>query len=658
MSLQGSIETFAIADVLRLLAATSKSGRLHVQGTARAGTIWVDSARILAAESPSTPIVSGPVDILFQLLRFERGSFRFELDKDPPEPGEPLDIESALAQAEDMVLEWRELERRIPAQDSWVSLTPSLAGDAVSLSAGEWRTLVAVAGGRTVADIGQALVLGELQAARALARLLDLELIDIASQPAVGPIPESSENGFGAPAEPPSLGQFNVGGAESPFGSPPEAAMSGGPAAPPPPPQNATAVAEVAEQPSTAGQPVNGASTGGAWPDTNGLSGLAPPPPVPPTPLTPPPSWAPAPSAVSGWAAPEYPTLAPAPEAASAAGTEGPFPGTTRPEAGLINLAQAPSGFATPPETDLDHGAQPVDAASAITPSSANPFSYPAPEDGQGPDPYSYPPPTAAPAAVDPSPPSAPPSSLSPPTVATGAWVTPTADPADGNGYPALAPPLPPAFSSSLPGGSASWTPAPTAADPMAPALADNGWIGSLTDAIERADDTADGQEQPGTTSAGQAQNGTSTIAAGSSATPGPSFGSAPPPSGLPPMPPAPRVTLGGATWGNGPVPPPPAPPAPSGGWATSASLFEGAPERLAPPPPPPPLMVGAPDGTLAGTHPGMIDVADPPAGGAHQYGVSVEDADDIDRQLFNLSPRAREAVKQSSGLYDSRDRG
>ena len=55
MSLQGSIETFAVADVLRLLAATAKTGRLHVQGPTRAGTVFVESSRIVAAESPSTP---------------------------------------------------------------------------------------------------------------------------------------------------------------------------------------------------------------------------------------------------------------------------------------------------------------------------------------------------------------------------------------------------------------------------------------------------------------------------------------------------------------------------------------------------------------------------------------------------------------------------
>jgi len=110
VSLQGSIETFAVADVLRLLAATSKSGRLHVQGPTRAGTLWVDRSQILSADSPSTPHPSGPIDIVFQLLRFDRGSFRFELDRKPADTALPIDIEFALGEAEAMLHEWRDLD--------------------------------------------------------------------------------------------------------------------------------------------------------------------------------------------------------------------------------------------------------------------------------------------------------------------------------------------------------------------------------------------------------------------------------------------------------------------------------------------------------------------------------------------------------------------
>ena len=165
MSLQGTIETFAIADVLRLLAATNKSGRLQVQGPDRSGTVWVDGGKVLAAESPSTPHADQVPDVLFQLVRFDRGSFSFELNRHPPQPGEPVDIEAALGEAESMVSEWREIERRVPSAQAWVGLRSELPNQTVTVTAEQWKVVRAVGGGRSVAGIGDALGLGELPGA-------------------------------------------------------------------------------------------------------------------------------------------------------------------------------------------------------------------------------------------------------------------------------------------------------------------------------------------------------------------------------------------------------------------------------------------------------------------------------------------------------------
>ena len=199
MSLQGSIETFAVADVLRLLAATAKTGRLHVQGPARAGTVWVEASRIVAAESPATPYATGSADVVFQLLRFDRGSFRFEPDRHPTMPDVPVDIEFALGEAESMLHEWRELEHRIPSGEIWVQLRGRLASTSVTLSADEWATVAIISGGRTVNEIGEALRLGELQTAKAVARLLDLGLVEFGDRPA--PVVEETR-GPSAPVEP------------------------------------------------------------------------------------------------------------------------------------------------------------------------------------------------------------------------------------------------------------------------------------------------------------------------------------------------------------------------------------------------------------------------------------------------------------------------
>lgn len=179
MSLQGSIETFAVADVLRLLAATSKTGRLQVQGPTRSGTVWVRHAQILGAESVSSPFAVEPADVVFQLLRFERGSFRFELDELPADEVAPSDIEVVLAEAEAMLGEWRDLEARIPSAQSWVTLQPQLRADAVTLDPDEWSAVVMISVGCSVADLGTALRLGELHTARVVARLLDLGLVDV-----------------------------------------------------------------------------------------------------------------------------------------------------------------------------------------------------------------------------------------------------------------------------------------------------------------------------------------------------------------------------------------------------------------------------------------------------------------------------------------------
>ena len=179
MSLQGTIETFAIADVLRLLAATNKSGRLQVQGVARAGTVWVDSGKVLAAESPNTPHERATAEVVFQLLRIDRGSFRFELDRSPAQAGEPIEIETALSEAEGMLGEWRELERLVPSVDARVSLRTELGEPSVTVSAEQWKTIGAVGGGRTVSALGDALGSGELATVRSVAQLVDLGLVDI-----------------------------------------------------------------------------------------------------------------------------------------------------------------------------------------------------------------------------------------------------------------------------------------------------------------------------------------------------------------------------------------------------------------------------------------------------------------------------------------------
>src|SRR5215813_4464413 len=87
VALQGTLDTFALPDVLRLLASTRKTGRLRVSGNRGTGSVWVDAGGVVAAEAAGLPEAPAPVDVFFELLRYSDGSFTFEAGTTSPNPG-------------------------------------------------------------------------------------------------------------------------------------------------------------------------------------------------------------------------------------------------------------------------------------------------------------------------------------------------------------------------------------------------------------------------------------------------------------------------------------------------------------------------------------------------------------------------------------------
>ena len=46
MSLEGTLETIALPDVLALLSVTAKTGELRVESDEAAGSVWLDAGRV------------------------------------------------------------------------------------------------------------------------------------------------------------------------------------------------------------------------------------------------------------------------------------------------------------------------------------------------------------------------------------------------------------------------------------------------------------------------------------------------------------------------------------------------------------------------------------------------------------------------------------
>jgi hypothetical protein len=196
VALQGTLETFALPDVLRLLASTKKTGCYRLRGARGEGEVWVDGGQVVAAHATGAPHAQSPVDVVFELLRFDDGDFAFEDNATATDPGDAHDVEELLASAEAMAADWAEIEAVVPSLHASVSLNPLLPGDDVTIRADHWIIVCAIGGGLTVGRLGDMLQLGELAVSRTVKELVELGVVEVGEAPAGGFAPSEPETSF------------------------------------------------------------------------------------------------------------------------------------------------------------------------------------------------------------------------------------------------------------------------------------------------------------------------------------------------------------------------------------------------------------------------------------------------------------------------------
>ncbi len=176
MALQGTLETFALPDVLRLLDTTKNSGCLVLTADSLTGSIYLADGAIVGARSTRVPDHRSVLEVVFDLLRFTEGSFSFDENGQADEPGDPLPVDETLVEAQAMLEEWREIEKVVPSLDHWVTLSVDLPSHEVVVTAARWRTIAAVGGGRSVRGIADSLDLGEVDVSRTVKELVEAGL--------------------------------------------------------------------------------------------------------------------------------------------------------------------------------------------------------------------------------------------------------------------------------------------------------------------------------------------------------------------------------------------------------------------------------------------------------------------------------------------------
>jgi hypothetical protein len=179
VALQGTLDTFALADVLRLLATTAKTGRLRVEGDRGQGSVWLRDGTVMASSAERAIEGAPSEEVLFELLRFDEGAFDFELDELSPNGEQPEDVEVLLRDANALLSEWKDLEKVVPSLDHQVTLVGALPGADVTINAEHWPTIVAVGTGRSVGELASVLTLGELGVTRKVRDLIELGVVSL-----------------------------------------------------------------------------------------------------------------------------------------------------------------------------------------------------------------------------------------------------------------------------------------------------------------------------------------------------------------------------------------------------------------------------------------------------------------------------------------------
>ena len=185
MALQGTIDTFALVDVLRLLGSTAKTGRLTLDGDRGRGEVLVVEGKVngLALGGDSDFDEQPADEAMFELLRFEDGSFVFDADESARDhTGITWEVETLLTGADVVAAEWNEICSILPSEDAWISLAGEIPGPEVVIDAERWRLLAVIGSGLPVTVLAESLAVSELQVGRVVRDLFDLGVIDVATE--------------------------------------------------------------------------------------------------------------------------------------------------------------------------------------------------------------------------------------------------------------------------------------------------------------------------------------------------------------------------------------------------------------------------------------------------------------------------------------------
>jgi hypothetical protein len=206
VSLEGTLETIALPDVLALLSVTAKTGELRIEAGGGVGSVWLDTGRLAGYEVGNH---KSAVDAVFALLRLQEGNFKFHTGTQPVNAADPLDVAPVLEEAENRLVQWPGIAAVVPSLYCGLKLQ-SAVESTVMLRPDQWQLVVSIGDGRPVVEVLSARGLGEYEGCKAIKELVDVHLVQVSE----GEAPSQPEAVLGAAVRTADLSEASSRGEE------------------------------------------------------------------------------------------------------------------------------------------------------------------------------------------------------------------------------------------------------------------------------------------------------------------------------------------------------------------------------------------------------------------------------------------------------------
>ncbi len=171
----GDLSQIKLVDVLRLLFAEGKTGKLILTKGNDAGEIYVENGAVTHASSKAN---SGE-EALFTMMTWMIGKFSFAPGALSEEKSVEIGTNQLLEEGEKRIEEWEHIREVIPSMNVVFRLVGHNGPNDINLKSAEWNILTQVDAMRSVGEISKALNLDEFDVAKTLYKLCSEGLVEV-----------------------------------------------------------------------------------------------------------------------------------------------------------------------------------------------------------------------------------------------------------------------------------------------------------------------------------------------------------------------------------------------------------------------------------------------------------------------------------------------